>query len=66
VFRSFYYALVNLLSIVSSGLVAQQANLDLIINGAQFATGTAVNRTRGCPATQSEAETLKSVYPDRI
>ena len=39
-FRSFYYALVILLSIVSSGLVAQQTNFDLIIKGGTVYDGT--------------------------
>ena len=38
--RRFHYTLVILLSIVSSGLVAQQANLDLIIKGGTVYDGT--------------------------
>jgi N-acyl-D-amino-acid deacylase len=40
VFRSFHYALVILSSIVSSGLVAQQTNFDLIIKGGTVYDGT--------------------------
>jgi N-acyl-D-amino-acid deacylase len=39
-FRSFHYALVILSSIVSSGLVAQQTNFDLIIKGGTVYDGT--------------------------
>jgi len=40
VFRSFHYALVILPSIVSSGLVAQQTNFDVIIKGGTVYDGT--------------------------
>jgi N-acyl-D-amino-acid deacylase len=40
VFRSFHYALVIFFSIVSSGLVAQQTNFDLIIKGGTVYDGT--------------------------
>jgi N-acyl-D-amino-acid deacylase len=40
VFRRFHYALIILFSIVSSGLVAQQTNFDLIIKGGTVYDGT--------------------------